>query len=320
MTYPLTDPISSGHLMVSDGDRIYWQTSGKADGKPALYLHGGPGSGLGNAGYRRWFDPEQYLVVALDQRGCGRSRPLVIDALDRIQTNTTERLIADIEELREHLGIEQWLVSGASWGSTLALAYAQAHPTRISEIVLYAVTTTSREEVTWITETVGAIFPEAWEAFAKASDRAEGERIVEAYARRMREGDAFDREQAAYDWGLWENTHVSLDPAWEPRPWTTDAKTQVFSTLVSHYWAHDAFLTGDNAILKRMDRIAEIPGVLIHGRRDVSGPAVTAWKLHQQWPASELMIVESDGHGGAQMTETITSVLDRFATRRAEYP
>ncbi|KMO42684.1 proline iminopeptidase [Methylobacterium tarhaniae] len=306
--------IDCGLLTVADGDRIYWETSGHPDGRPALYLHGGPGSGLKTGGYRRHFDGARYRVVGIDQRGCGRSRPLATQDLARLSRNTTQTLIADIEAVRRHLGIESWLVSGASWGTTLALAYAQRHPDRVRALVLAAVTTTSRDEITWITETVGRVFPEAWQAFVEASGRRGDERIVDAYARRLVGSDASDRGRAARDWNAWEAMHVSLDPSSPQGPLPNDPeRNAVFATLVTHYWANDGFLRGPDAILAGMDHLRAIPGVLIHGRRDISGPAVTAWQLHRLWPASRLCIVEAEGHGGPEIAARMREATDSFA-------
>lgn len=313
--HPPIEPFEHGLLPVTGGDEIYWETSGSAAGTPALYLHGGPGSGLGPGGYRRKFDPSTYRIVGIDQRGCGRSRPLAIDALDRLTGNTTAALIDDIEAVRAHLGIERWLVSGASWGTTLALAYAEAHPERVSALVLVAVTTTSREEVDWITETVGKLFPEAWQRFERESKRRAEERVVEAYARRLATGqDADDRAQAAASWDEWESTHISLDPNWTPGPRHVDpVQRATFATLVTHYWANDGFLRDGNEILSRLDLIAHIPAVLIHGCRDVSGPAITPWRLHGAWSASRLVIVEDEGHGGPESMEAMCGAIDAFA-------
>jgi proline iminopeptidase len=176
------EPFADGLLEVEPGVQIYWEQNGNPAGTPVLYLHGGPGDGLGGGDWRRLYVTGQTRVVALDQRGCGRSRPLVSDAPATLATNTTQTLIADLEALREHLGITRWLVSGISWGTTLALAYALAHPERVTGLALAAVMTTSREEVDWLTQAMGRVFPEAWEGFATASGRLPGERIVDAYA------------------------------------------------------------------------------------------------------------------------------------------
>lgn len=314
MTYPPIDPVDTGLLSVADGNEIYWEISGNPDGKSALYLHGGPGSALRSGSYRRPFDPQKYRIVGIDQRGCGRSRPLASDALGELQRNTTQSLIGDIEAVRRHLGVETWLVSGVSWGTTLALAYAQAHPERVSELVLVAVTTTSREEIDWITEGVGRLFPEAWQRFEQASSRRDGERIVEAYARRLAAGDRQDRLRAARAWNDWESTHISLDPNWVPIDQRFDEERGlIFATLVTHYWSNDGFLRNGKEILRRVSAIGNIPAFLIHGRRDISGPMITAWRLHQMWPASRLCIVESEGHGGPQSMDQMRIALDSFA-------
>lgn len=309
-----SEPFDHGLLQRPDGASLYWETSGTPNGRPAVYLHGGPGGGLGRGGYRRRFDPARYLIVGFDQRGCGRSIPWAIDDLDAIDANNTDALIADMEALREHLGIDRWLVHGVSWGSTLALAYALAHPERVTELVLTAVTTGSREEIDWITEGVGRIFPEAWDRFSSAA-RGD-ERVVEAYARLLRDARPDVRDRAATAWDEWESTHVSLDPNWVPGPLFDDARERAnFATLVTHYWSHDCFLAGDARILDRAAELAGIPGVLVHGRHDVSGPAVTPWLLHRMWPGSELLIVEEEGHGGDREMELTAAAIDRFAAR-----
>jgi proline iminopeptidase len=311
--FPPIEPFATGYLPVSDGNEIYWETSGTPKGKPALHLHGGPGSGTG-PGYRRRFDPEKFFIVGFEQRGCGRSRPLVTDpAAPPLSTNTTQALIADIEALRQHFGVEQWLVIGLSWGATLALAYAQAHPEQVSEIILGAVTTTSPSQVEWITETVGAIFPREWEQFESASHRKPGQRVIDAYYDLITDSDPAVREEAARAWCTWEDVHVSLDPKWEPDPRYDDPEFRlVFSTLVIHYWKHAGF-AAKGGLIAYMDRIAHIPGVLIHGKLDVSGPLVTAWSVHKAWPKSDLIVVGHEGHGGDVMNEELIRAIARFA-------
>ena len=296
---------------------MYWEASGNPKGKPALYLHGGPGSGL-QTGHRQLFDPGQYLLVSFDQRGCGRSRPLVTDSEYHLASNTTQALIADIEQLREHLSIERWLLTGVSWGTTLALAYAQAHPDRVSEIVLAAVTNTSRSEVKWITETIGCIFPEAWSEFERAAKRRPGEGLIDAYYRLMRDPDRRTRELAAEAWCKWEEVHVSLNPQAKPNARFADPNFRmILATLVIHYWANAAFLEGKE-ILHNLKSIAHLPGVLIHGRLDVSSPLQTAWQLHQLWNKSRLIVVETEGHGGAVMWNEFTKAIADFYARPNE--
>jgi proline iminopeptidase len=309
--HPPIEPVESGTLERPDGAEIHWELSGDRRGKPALYLHGGPGSGLGAGGYRRRFDPERHLIVGLDQRGCGRSTPWAIDDLDRLDGNTTAAVIDDIEALRAMLGIERWLVHGVSWGTTLALAYAIEHPDAVSELVLTAVTTGSREEIDWISEGVGILFPEALERLR--ADTPAGERTIDSIAARLRHPDPLVRSGIAVEWEAWESTHVSLDPNWSAGPMFDDDRSREnFATLVTHYWANDCFLPGDRRILDRIDRVRDIPAVLIHGRHDISSPLATAWRLHRAWPASRLHIVETEGHGGPEEMELTTEAIDGF--------
>jgi proline iminopeptidase len=310
--FPPIEPFASGYLPVSDGNDIYWEASGNPDGKPALHLHGGPGGGI-MTGYRRRFDPDAFLIVSFEQRGCGRSRPLVTDPAADLSTNTTAALVADIEALRAHLGVERWLVTGISWGSTLALAYAQSHPERVSDLILFAVTTTTAAEVEWTTEAMGRVFPREWEQFEAAAHRQPGQRLIDAYYARITHPDPTVREHAARAWCAWEDTHVSLDPKYVPNPKYDDPQfRQVFATLVIHYWKHAGF-AGGGGLLAGMDRIAHIPGVLIHGRLDVSLPLETAWNLHKALPTSELVVVGDEGHGGEAMIDELVRAIARFA-------
>jgi proline iminopeptidase len=303
-----TTPSAHGWLSRPDGVRLYWEESGNPAGRAAVYLHGGPGSGLGPGGYRRRFDPAEYRIIGLDQRGCGRSTPLAIDDLDSLDTNTTQALVADLEALREHLRLDTWVLHGVSWGCTLALAYALEHPTRVSGLVLVAVTTGAREEVEWITQGVGAMFPEAWSRFRAVA--GEGERPVDAYTRLLRHPDPAVRAGAARAWEEWESTHVSLDPQWSPgRMFDDDRQRENFATLVTHYWANDCFLPGAARIRERAAELDGIPATLIHGRHDVSGPVITPWLLHQAWPSSELIVVEDEGHGGPKEMELAAAAL-----------
>ena len=311
--FPPIQPFASGLLAVSDGHLIYWEASGNPKGKPALHVHGGPGGAL-MSGYRRRFDPDKFMIVGFEQRGCGRSRPLVTAPGADLSTNTTWHLIADIEALRSHLGVERWLITGISWGTTLGLAYAQAHPERVSELILFAVTTTTAAEVAWITEDMGRVFPEEWAQFEAAAKRRPGQRLIDAYAERITDPDSVVRAAAARAWCAWEEAHISLDPrhAHDPR-YDDPLYRDVFATLVIHYWKHAAFL-GEGALLAGMSRLAGIPGVLIHGRLDVSSPLVTAWSLHRAWPGSDLLVL-GDGHGGDAMIDALVRAIARFAPK-----
>jgi len=216
VVFARSEPHSTGFLCVDDVHEIYWEESGRLDGVPAVYLHGGPGGTLGRGGYRMKFDPDRFRVIGFDQRGCGRSTPRVTAPNYDLNSNTTKHLIQDMEALRTHLGVDRWLVNGVSWGSTLALAYAQAHPDRVLGIVLMAVTTSARSEINWITQTVSAIYPEAWDRLASHAEQAgigyqrDADRIVEAYARLMTDADPAVRDSAASAWHDWETHHVSI--------------------------------------------------------------------------------------------------------------
>jgi proline iminopeptidase len=311
----------AGLLDVGGGHRVYWEESGNPDGIPAVYLHGGPGGGLGAGGYRRRLDPGRFRIIGLDQRGCGRSKPHATAPGYELGLNTTAQLMDDLERLREHLDIERWLLNGVSCGSTLAFAYAQRYPQRVLGVVVFAVRTDSRFEVDWITETVSAIYPEAWDRLATHAERAavgyrRGDgRLIEAYARLMTDADPAVRNAAAAAWVEWEDHHISIGTGTTHRSaqWDDVEYRNVFATLVTHYWAHDFFL--DPPILDCMDQLACVPATLIHGRRDVSGPAVIAWRLHRLWPGSELIVCEADGHGGPHMVEAMCTANSRHADR-----
>jgi proline iminopeptidase len=296
--FPAIEPYGSGMLDVDDGQRLYWECCGNPAGRPALYLHGGPGSGC-TPGARRFFDPELYRAVLFDQRGSGRSRPLASEPDADLSANTTAHLIADIERLREQQRIDRWTVLGISWGATLGLAYAEAHPQRVSALVLAAVTSTTRREVEWITHDVGRIFPREWDRFAAAVPEALRELpLVDAYATLLFNADPAVCEHAAREWCAWEEAHVSLARSYTPNPRYADAEFRLrFARLVTHYWRHAAFLA-DDQLLREAATLNGIPGVMIHGRYDVSGPLEIAWRLSQRWTTSELIVIDDAGHGG----------------------
>jgi proline iminopeptidase len=310
------EPYDSGMLDVGDGHQMYWESCGNPDGKPAIYLHGGPGSGC-SSGARRFFDPDAYRVVLFDQRGSGRSRPLASEPDADLSSNTTAHLIADIELLRQHQGVESWTVLGVSWGTTLGLAYAQAHPQRVKALVLALVTTTSRRAVEWITYDVGRIFPQEWDRFAAAvPDTLRHLPLVDAYATLLFDPDPAVREHAAREWCAWEDAHVSLGPGHKPNPRYEDPEYRLrFARLVTHYWRNAAFLDEDQ-LLRNAATLNGIPGVLIHGRYDVSGPLETAWRLSQSWTTSQLQVIDDAGHGGGDnFLAAVTGALARFAAK-----
>ncbi len=317
---PPIEPYESGMLDVGDGHRIYWECCGNPAGKPALFLHGGPGSGA-TPGQRRFFDPEAYRAVLFDQRGSGRSRPVAEEAAAEeaaadLSTNTTGHLIADIEALRHRLGVDRWTILGLSWGTTLGLAYAQAHPHSVDALVLALVTTTSRREVEWLTRDVGRIFPQQWDELAGGVPAELGHLpLVDAYASLLTDPDPAVCEAAARRWCSWEDAHVSLSPGHRPNPRFQDPGFRLrFARLVTHYWRNSAFLEEDQ-LVRDAPVLNGIPGVLIHGRYDVSSPLETAWRLSQRWATSELHVLEDAGHGGGEsLIAAINDGLTRFAS------
>jgi proline iminopeptidase len=267
---------------------------------------------------RRSFDPQRYRIVLFDQRGSGRSTPHASDPAADMGTNTTEHLLTDMELLREHLGIERWLLFGGSWGSTLALAYAQRHPERVSEIVLSAVTTMRRSEIDWLYRGAARFFPGEWERFrAGVPEAGSGGDIVGAYARLMEHPDPAVRLRAAETWSAWEDAVLSLEPSGSPnlfgdRP-TADLLALV--RICAHYMAHGAWLE-DGVLLRNAGRLAGIPGVLIHGRLDHSCPFDTAWELARAWPGAELVALDDCGHKGSESKRLqLLRALDGFVAR-----
>lgn len=321
--FPELPPYAEGMLDVGDGNHVHWSVAGNPEGKPALVVHGGPGSGS-SPGARRLFDPERYRIVQFDQRGCGRSTPHASDPAADLSVNTTAHLVADMERLRVHLGVDRWLLYGGSWGSTLILAYAQAHPERVSEIVIAAVTTTRRSETAWLYEGVGRFFPEAHERFrAGASAGAGGQpdpdgvhgaqALLSAYAALMNHPDLAVREKAAADWCAWEDAVLSMEGQGTPYTDRVDAARLAFVRICSHYFAHGAFLE-EGVLIGNAHRLAGIPGVLVHGRLDMGGPLTTAWELTRGWPDAELRVVETAGHlGGDETRAHVLTALERFA-------
>ena len=305
----------SGLLERPGGVRLYWERYGRGS-VPAVFLHGGPGSGISDL-YRTFFDEEVNSVLAFDQRGCGRSTPSVGDDLASLTHNNTQTLIEDIEALREHFGFEEWIVVGLSWGATLALAYAQSHPERTTGLALGAVTTTSRAEVEWITQDLRRVFPAEWSELERAASARPSERVVDALYRAITSDDPDVRHRAAAAWGRWENTHASLDPNFSHDPrWDDPAKCVELATLVLHYWAHHAFL-GEAGILENMGKLAAVPGVMVHGRRDLSSSMSVPFDLHEAWPASEFVQVADEGHGGPETVRLLREAISRMSLVRS---
>ncbi|MER6300291.1 prolyl aminopeptidase [Kitasatospora sp. NPDC001539] len=316
--YPETNPYDTGFLDTGDGNRIYYEQLGSPEGKPALGVHGGPGAGAPKRPLRSW-DPERYRVIRFDQRNCGRSTPHASDPAADMSLNTTQHLIDDMERLREHLGIEKWLLNGASWGSTLALAYAQQHPERVTEIILQAVTTTRRSEIDWLYRGAGRFHPEAWDRFREGVPQGERDGdLVAAYARLMENPDRKVREKAAVDWLAWEDAVTSSEPH-TPAGMYSDQEVDAqvaFVRICAHYFSNGAWLE-EGQLLRDAHRLAEIPGVLIHGRHDMGCPPQTAWELAKAWPGARLHISEDSGHIGSEsMVQVAWNAIEEFKNRR----
>jgi proline iminopeptidase len=316
--YPGIEPDDQGILEVGDGNRVYWEVSGNPAGKPAVVLHGGPGSGA-TPGWRRLFDPARYRIVLFDQRGCGRSTPHASEPVIDLSTNTTHHLVADIERLRDFLGISEWLVLGGSWGSTLGLAYAERHPSRVSALVLFSVVATSRAEVEWITLHMRRFFPREWARFragAGSSSDSSDDDLAGAYSRLLHDPSPAVRARAALDWCTWEDAHVATHAGAAPDPRYLDPAFRLcFARLVTHYWSHAAWLP-DGLLIREADRLAGIPGTLVHGRLDLSSPPDIAIALAETWPDATLHLIDNAGHGTAHpaMTEAVIAATDRYAS------
>jgi proline iminopeptidase len=312
--YPPIEPYERGLMAVGHGHQIYWEECGNPNGKPALVIHGGPGSGA-TPGWRRYFDPERYCVVLFDQRGCGRSTPNAADTLSALDANTTFHLLADIEQVRELRRIERWMLFGGSWGVTLGLAYAETHPDQVSGAIFFSITAGGDGD--WITREAGRFFPEAWERFRQGvppEDR-DGD-LADAYARLLANPDPAICEQAARDWCAWESAHVSIRPNQKPPARYQDPRFRMaFARIVTHYWRHKCWMDGVD-LIGGASKLADIPAMLFHGRLDVSGPPPEiATQLSRMWRGSRLTILDEAGHGAGEpgMTERLVAATSDFA-------
>ncbi|CAM4467764.1 prolyl aminopeptidase [Nocardia ninae] len=313
--YPEIDCHDSGKLDVGDGQSMYWEVSGNPDGKPVVLLHGGPGGGVSPV-HRQFFDPAAYRIVLLDQRGCGRSTPHVADGAS-LATNTTQHLIADIEALRTHLGIDRWQVFGGSWGSTLALAYAETHPDRVTELVLRGIFLLRRKEIDWYYNgAAGYVYPAEWEKFLAPVPESERDQdLVEVYHRLLHSADEEVALAAAVAWSTWEGATSSLLPQPDRVAETAEPRFALaFARIENHYFRNHAFLD-EGQLLRDIDRITHIPTVIVQGRHDIVCPTVSAWDLHKAMPGSQLHIVEDAGHASYEpgITHHLIEATDRFA-------
>jgi proline iminopeptidase len=311
--HPPAQPYRTGTLPVSDLHTLYYEEVGRPEGRPAVFLHGGPGGGI-EEHYRRYFDPGRWRVVLFDQRGCGRSTPYA-----ELRDNTTWSLVADIERLREHLGIERWVVFGGSWGSTLALAYAETHPDRCLGLILRGIFLLRRKELLWFyQEGASWLFPDAWEAFLAPIPEVERGDLMSAYHRRLTSEDPEVRRVAARAWSIWEGSTSKLHP--DPHlleHFGEDRFAEAFARIESHYFVNGAFLRSDTQLLDDAPRIAHLPGVIVQGRYDVVCPAASAWALHRKWPGSELRLVGDAGHSITEpgIVDALVQATDDFAAR-----
>jgi proline iminopeptidase len=310
--YPPIEPYQHGHLKVSPLHELYYEQSGNPAGRPVLFVHGGPGAGTEPV-HRRFFDPAAYRIVLFDQRGCGKSRPFA-----SLEDNTTWHLVADMERLREELGIERWLLFGGSWGSALALAYAETHPERVTGLVLRGIFLLRPEEIRWFYQQgASAIFPDAWEAFLEPIPPGERDDLVAAYYRRLTSPDEAVRARAARAWSVWEGATSKLrpDPALIER-FGNAAFADAFARIECHYFAHGSFLRRPDQLLEDVGRIRHLPGVIVQGRYDVVCPMVTAWELHRRWPEATFEVVPDAGHSATEpgIIDRLVEATDRFRT------
>ncbi|MFD5471328.1 prolyl aminopeptidase [Streptomyces sp. NPDC127105] len=318
--YPEIEPYDQGMLDVGDGNRVYWEVCGNPRGKPAVMLHGGPGSGC-TPGLRRYCDPAAYRIVLLDQRGCGRSTPHASVYGTDMSVNTTAHLMADLELLRRHLGIERWLVWGGSWGSVLALRYAQTHPGVVSELVLTGIATGSNPEVALLTHGLGRIFPEAFERFLAELPEADRTGNLAAACNRLIESpDPAVRERAARAWTDWETAIIPAPPRSVERYEDPEFRMG-FARTVTHYFGNDHFLGEGNdegVVLGDARRLRGIPGTLVQGSLDFGNLLGTPWRLHRAWPDSELIVVAEAGHdsGAPGAVDALVAATDKYARSR----
>jgi len=310
--YDPIEPFNTGRLKVSDVHEIYYEQCGNPNGKPAVFLHGGPGGGI-SSDYRRYFDPNIYRLVLFDQRGSGKSTPHA-----SIEENTTWHLVEDIERLREHLNIRHWQVFGGSWGSTLALAYAETHPNRVRELVLRGIFLCRPKEIRWFyQEGASEIFPDVWEEYLKVIPESERADMVSAYHRRLTSEDDAVRLEAARAWSIWEGSTSKLffDPDMIEK-FADPEFALAFARIECHYFMNNAFFSSDNYLIENISRIRVIPAVIVQGRYDVVCPIRSAWDLHRAWPEAELRIIPDAGHSISEpgIIDALVRAADKFGT------
>lgn len=308
--YPPIEPYSTGRLDVGDGHSVYYERVGTPGAKPAVFLHGGPGGGI-SPHHRRLFDPHLYDVLLFDQRGCGRSTPHA-----GLQANTTWHLVADIERLRAVVGADKWLVFGGSWGSTLALAYAQTHPDRVSELILRGIYMLTKPELDWYYQFgVSEIFPDKWERFQAPIPKDERGDMIAAYRKRLTSNDMAVQIEAAKAWAIWEGETITLLPSPDLSASFSESHFALaFARVENHYFVHVGWLE-DEQLLRNAHRLRAIPGVIVHGRYDMPCPARYAYALHMAWPEADFHLIEGAGHAWTEpgILDQLVAATDRFA-------
>ncbi|OKH23261.1 prolyl aminopeptidase [Hydrococcus rivularis NIES-593] len=309
--YPPIEPYNEGKLKVSDLHTIYFEQTGNPQGKPIIFLHGGPGGGI-DPTYRQYFDPQQWRIVLFDQRGCGKSTPHA-----ELQENTTWDLVGDIEKLREHLGIEKWVVFGGSWGSTLSLAYSQTHPQRCQGLILRGIFLLRKKELFWFyQEGASNIFPDAWEEYLKPIPPEERGDLISAYYKRLISEDEEIRMQAARAWSIWEASTSKLFQSEDLiQKFGENQFADAFARIECHYFVNGGFFKSENQLLENIDRIRHIPAVIVQGRYDVVCPMITAWELHKAWQEAEFIVVPDAGHSMTEpgIRSALLDATDKFA-------
>ena len=310
--YPPTEPYLEKNIAVSQLHTVHYEECGNPDGKPALFVHGGPGGGIEKV-YRQYFDPDKYRLILVDQRGSGKSTPHA-----ELEENTTQHLVSDMERVRVDAGVERWLVFGGSWGSTLGLAYAQAHPDRVTELILRGIFLCRDDEIRWFyQEGASRIFPDHWEQFIAPIPVEERDDLLQAYYRRLTSKDESVRQQAARTWSVWEGVTSKLYPDDKAEEKFGDAQFSLaFARIESHYFVNHAFLR-PNQLLEDVPKIAHIPCVIVQGRYDIVCPITSAWDLHRAWPAADLQIVPDAGHSITEpgIIDRLVTATDNFADR-----
>lgn len=309
--YPPIEPYNEGKLQVSELHTLHFEESGNPQGKPVIFLHGGPGGGI-TPMYRQYFNPQKWRIIIFDQRGCGQSTPYA-----ELRDNTTWDLVNDIEKLRQHLQIEQWVVFGGSWGSTLALAYSQTYPQSCKGLILRGIFMLREKELRWFyQEGASYIYPDAWEAYLQPIPMDERDDLMGAYYRRLTSNDAQVRLEAARAWSVWEGSTSKLYPSEETiSRFGEDEFAEAFARIECHYFVNGGFFERENQLIENVAQIRHIPSVIIQGRYDVVCPMITAWELHQAWSEAELIVIPDAGHSMSEpgIRTALLDATDKFA-------